>query len=59
MMEQSPNEAGRREGAAPRCHIVISIVARLAGLALFVYAIHYAVSGKVGREMEIEARKKT
>ncbi len=35
-------KAGRREGAAPRCHIVISIV-----------------SGKVWREMEIEARKKT
>jgi hypothetical protein len=52
-------KAGWREGAAPPCHIVISIVARLAGLALFVYAIHYAVSGKVGREMEIEARKKT
>ena len=36
-----------------------SIVARLAGLALFVYAIHYAMSGGVRREMEIEARKKT
>ena len=30
-----------------------SIVARLAGLALFVYAIHYAMSGGVKREMEI------
>src|SRR5207245_2363687 len=36
-----------------------SLVARLAGLALFVYAIHYAMSGGVKREMEIEARKKT
>ena len=36
-----------------------SIVARLAGLALFVYAIHYAMSGGVRREMEIETRKKT
>jgi hypothetical protein len=36
-----------------------SIVARLAGLALFVYAIHYAMSGGVRRGMEIEARKKT
>ena len=36
-----------------------SIVARLAGLALFVYAIHYAMSGGVRREMQIEARKKT
>ncbi len=36
-----------------------SIVARLTGLALFVYAIHYAMSGGVRREMEIEARKKT
>ena len=36
-----------------------SIAARLAGLALFVYAIHYAMSGGVRREMEIEARKKT
>jgi hypothetical protein len=36
-----------------------SIVARLAGLALFVYAIHYAMSGGVRMEMEIEARKKT
>src|SRR5437899_2253738 len=36
-----------------------SIVARLAGLALFVYAIHYAMSGGVRSEMEIEARKKT
>ena len=36
-----------------------SIVARLAGLALFVYAIHYAMSGGVRREIEIEARKKT
>ena len=36
-----------------------SIVARLAGLALFVYAIHYAMSGGVMREVEIEARKKT
>jgi len=36
-----------------------SIVARLAGLALFVYAIYYAMSGGVSREMEIEARKKT
>lgn len=36
-----------------------SIVARLAGLALFVYAIHYAMSGGVRREVEIEARKKT
>jgi hypothetical protein len=36
-----------------------SIVARLAGLALFVYAIHYALSGGARREMEIEARKKT
>ena len=35
-----------------------SIVARLAGLALFVYAIHYAMSGGVMREMEIEARKR-
>ena len=52
-------KAGWREGAAPRCHIVISIVARLAGLALFVYAIHYAMSGGVRREIEIEARKKT
>ncbi len=36
-----------------------SIVARLTGLALFVYAIHYAMSGGVRREMEIETRKKT
>ena len=36
-----------------------SIVARLAGLALFVYAIHYAMSGGVRWELEIEARKKT
>src|SRR2546427_5380309 len=36
-----------------------SIVARLAGLVLFVYAIHYAMSGGVKREMEIETRKKT
>jgi hypothetical protein len=36
-----------------------SIVARLAGLALFVYAIQYAMSGGVRREIEIEARKKT
>ena len=36
-----------------------SIVARLAGLALFVYAVHYAMSGGVRREIEIEARKKT
>jgi len=36
-----------------------SLVARLAGLALFVYAIHYAMSGGVRSEMEIEARKKT
>jgi len=36
-----------------------SIVARLAGLTLFVYAIHYAMSGRVRREIEIEARKKT
>jgi len=36
-----------------------SIVARLAGLALFVYAIYYAMSGGIRREMEIEARKKT
>jgi hypothetical protein len=36
-----------------------SIVARLAGLALFVYAINYAMSGGVRREMEIETRKKT
>jgi len=36
-----------------------SIVARLAGLALFVYAIHYAMSSGVRREMEIEAREKT
>lgn len=36
-----------------------SIVARLAGLALFVYAIYYAMSGGVRREMEIETRKKT
>jgi hypothetical protein len=39
--------------------VIGSIVARLAGLALFVYAIHYAMSGGVGREMQIEARKKT
>src|SRR5437016_6311560 len=36
-----------------------SIVARLAGLALFVYAIHYAMSGGVKWELEIETRKKT
>lgn len=36
-----------------------SIIARLTGLALFVYAIHYAMSGGVRREIEIEARKKT
>jgi hypothetical protein len=39
--------------------VIGSIVARLAGLALFVYAIHYAMSGGVRREMQIEARKKT
>ena len=31
-----------------------SIIARLAGLALFVYAIHYALSSRRRREMEIE-----
>ena len=31
-----------------------SIIARLAGLGLFVCAIHYAVSNRTRREMEIE-----
>jgi len=31
-----------------------SIIVRLAGLGLFVYAIHYAVSNRTRREMEIE-----
>ena len=36
-----------------------SLIARLVGLAVFIYAIHYATSGVTRGNIEIEAREKT
>ena len=43
------------DGSLP---LVGSIIARIMGLAFFVYSIHYAISGSMRGEMEIQPREK-